>query len=618
MNIAYMRKLIFFLLLCMHTAVYSQNWAWLKGPFLVYQESKYGIQNVLSSTNSLGARQGGSSWYLNGDFYTFGGQGISKGAEGYFNDLWKYDSVSKNWVWLKGDTILYSPGHFGTKGIADPANVPCARTSAVSWVYNNEFYLFGGISLVPDDQGNMIGAYCGDLWKYSPSSNRWTWLQGDSVKNTLPVFGTKGIADPANKPGALTDGIGWSRDNKLYLYAGSGIQNVPENTNNGPYNNVWEYDPANNNWTWLNGSGDVVAQLPYFNINNSNDPANNPGGRSSLQGVCTGNEFYIFGGRFILSSVPDFISPTMNDLWKYKHATNTWERVQDAAYDDAGNYGSLGIPAASNRPPARVGGCMSSYNNKLYLFGGAFPPYADHQMLNDLWNYDLNTGLWTWVKGSNQPVQPFGNRGPLGVYQPSNTPGGRASFNSAATRTGFYIFGGNGYFDPNEQTSPFTLGNEGVFGDLWKLDITNTSNNIACGNNKVLVCHIPPGNPANAHTLCISQNAVAAHLAHGDYLGPCTNSKGVVYEESETAATSFQVEVLPNPTRSYFTMRVLNEESAEPIKLVVWDVNGRLVEMMEQKPANRNITIGEKYHSGIYLVQVTQGIEQKTIRLVKL
>ncbi len=46
---------------------------------------------------------------------------------------------------------------------------------------------------------------------------------------------------------------------------------------------------------------------------------------------------------------------------------------------------------------------------------------------------------------------------------------------------------------------------------------------VHCGNNnnKVLVCHIPPGNPANAHAICVSENAVAAHLAHGDVLGAC-------------------------------------------------------------------------------------------------
>jgi hypothetical protein len=39
---------------------------------------------------------------------------------------------------------------------------------------------------------------------------------------------------------------------------------------------------------------------------------------------------------------------------------------------------------------------------------------------------------------------------------------------------------------------------------------------------KTTICHVPPGNPANAHTLCIGNAAVEAHLRnHPDYLGPC-------------------------------------------------------------------------------------------------
>lgn len=41
------------------------------------------------------------------------------------------------------------------------------------------------------------------------------------------------------------------------------------------------------------------------------------------------------------------------------------------------------------------------------------------------------------------------------------------------------------------------------------------------GNNKVQVCHIPPGNPGNFHTITVSENALSAHLGHGDLAGAC-------------------------------------------------------------------------------------------------
>ncbi len=42
------------------------------------------------------------------------------------------------------------------------------------------------------------------------------------------------------------------------------------------------------------------------------------------------------------------------------------------------------------------------------------------------------------------------------------------------------------------------------------------------GQTKVDVCHIPPGNPANWHTITVGQPAVNAHVTnHGDMIGTC-------------------------------------------------------------------------------------------------
>jgi hypothetical protein len=40
-------------------------------------------------------------------------------------------------------------------------------------------------------------------------------------------------------------------------------------------------------------------------------------------------------------------------------------------------------------------------------------------------------------------------------------------------------------------------------------------------NNKITICHIPPGNPNNPQTISIPRSALAAHLAHGDHIGEC-------------------------------------------------------------------------------------------------
>ncbi len=49
---------------------------------------------------------------------------------------------------------------------------------------------------------------------------------------------------------------------------------------------------------------------------------------------------------------------------------------------------------------------------------------------------------------------------------------------------------------------------------------------------KVEVCHIPPGNPDNAHTIVISESALQAHLDHGDHVGPCESAPPVEARDS--------------------------------------------------------------------------------------
>lgn len=76
-----------------------------------------------------------------------------------------------------------------------------------------------------------------------------------------------------------------------------------------------------------------------------------------------------------------------------------------------------------------------------------------------------------------------------------------------------------------EESRFFLRGDEGVSerrtGEGRHLK--NKADNVFDHNKRVYVsiCHVPPGKPENHHTIFVSENAVNAHLAHGDYLGPC-------------------------------------------------------------------------------------------------
>lgn len=80
------------------------------------------------------------------------------------------------------------------------------------------------------------------------------------------------------------------------------------------------------------------------------------------------------------------------------------------------------------------------------------------------------------------------------------------------------------------------------------------SNPLATSGGKVTICHIPPGNPNARHTIEIPTAALAAHLAHGDYLGPCNgggasdaNMITIIAEGTFNGITSLvTVELLPS------------------------------------------------------------------------
>jgi uncharacterized delta-60 repeat protein len=142
---------------------------------------------------------------------------------------------------------------------------------------------------------------------------------------------------------------------------------------------------------------------------------------------------------------------------------------------------------------------------------------------------------------------------------------------------------------------------------------------VRCGNkmDKVLVCQVPPGKPSNAHSICVSANAVAAHLNTGSRLGNCSQDASIttrmaVDDQQEENAPGLQV--YPNPSHTSFT---LIYSSVSPLtNMIVYDVSGRVVEkrtVSNGKP----LDFGAAYRPGIYYLQLTQGSEKTMTKIVK-
>ena len=147
------------------------------------------------------------------------------------------------------------------------------------------------------------------------------------------------------------------------------------------------------------------------------------------------------------------------------------------------------------------------------------------------------------------------------------------------------------------------------------------------GISKVTICH-QTGNPNNPCVkICVDESAVAAHLAHGDFLGKCTpncvapvyntgiNSQLILTESGSQTNDILKVKAWPNPSGHEFTLLV-EGSSAEKFVITVYDVLGRKVRRIE-KSNGQLIRFGEELKAGIYLVEVIQGANRKAIKLVK-
>jgi hypothetical protein len=380
-------------------------------------------QSGVSSGVAPAPRLGAASWTdASGTFYVFGGSD----GNNFRSDLWKYNHSGLNptnydtaegiWNFVAGPLTLDQPGTY-TGGLL----LPGARTNAVTWTDGSgNLWLFGGFGY---DGTGAIG-FLNDLWKFDGTS--WTFVSGGNTNqvNQNGIYGTQGTAAATNMPGGRQEAAGWvDASGNLWLFGGEGQDAT--GTANGILNDLWAYNIAGNQWTWVAGSNAANQTGTY-----PTQRVTGPVSTTTAAGTC---------GL--------------------------------AVGDSAQSCAPISVTAAF--PGSRWGAsAWTDANGNLWLYGGwglDSTGTNGNGALNDLWVYTLNStagqpGTWAWIKGSNTGAQ-NGNYGdatfPYKTFQ-DWTPGGRSnSTHWVDNRHQLWVFGGLGY----DSTS--TTGN-GYLNDLWR------------------------------------------------------------------------------------------------------------------------------------------------------
>lgn len=398
--------------------------------------SYHGVKGAPTQTTQPGNRGLYGSWNDSlGNFWIYGGgSGSNK-----FNDLWKFNFSDSLWTWVSGDSVYNQPAVYGLQGVPSSSNNPGARSGFAAWNDSiDNLYLFGGEGY--DANGDL--GKLSDLWKYDPIAGLWTWVAGDTI---IDQIGTYTYPDSASIPRAKSSITSWkTTDGKFWMYGG---------IKNGYFQEIHLYDldyfdVNTNSLNWADGNkGADNWEWGFYGIFGEKGVPSKEALPGSRRGAASwidnfGN-LWLFGGFGFYQH--DFWKRRVNDLWKYNYGDSTWTYISGDTTTLAGNYGTKGVASPSNFPGGRDGAVTwSDNNNMLWLFSGmGYDASGTEGRLNDLWRYDIASGLWTWISGDTV-INSQGTYGTVGVASINNVPSARTDASAWTDSLGIsWLYGGS-------------------------------------------------------------------------------------------------------------------------------------------------------------------------------
>jgi len=438
---------------CSLSSTATDVWTWIGGSNYVNAPGVYGTVGTAAATDTPGARRQPVRWTdAAGNFWLFGGNSVGNVA--MLNDLWEYSPSAQQWVWRGGADTAGAAASYGSQGAPAASNNPGAREGSAGWTDTaGNLWLFGGDSLAGPNWEEF-----NDLWEYEVSSAQWLWVGGSNTAASAGSYGTAGVAAAGNSPPARTGAASWVDSAGIFwLFGGAQLNS------NGSYlavfNDLWSYNPTTGLWTWVGGSNTPNA-VGVYGTQGAAAAGNVPGARSgsSIWLDASGN-LWLFGGLGLNQSG---VAQEYSDLWEYNPGSGewTWAGGSNGA-NAAGVYGTQRAGAAGNGPGARVSAVSwRDHSGNLWLFGGyGYAQIANLGVLNDLWEYNVSSSVWTWIGGSSSTAA-IGTYGTQGIPASGNTPGAREQPVGWLDASGnFWLFGGFGFdsFDVEDDMN-----------DLWR------------------------------------------------------------------------------------------------------------------------------------------------------
>ena len=612
------------------------------------------------------ARQFATAFCIGGKGYI--GTGLDANGN-YLNDFWEYEPVANNWT-KKADYAgggRYSAAGFclGTKGYVGTGVGALGNNTkdfyefdpvGNTWTQKADFggsERFGCVAFVLGSKGFIGSGYNHslnkDFWEYDPTSNAWT--RRADFEGTAREFATAFSTGSKAFIATGIDKFGFKADlweyNPSTTYLWSNNETTPEIT----VTTSGTYSVTITNST-LGCSATSLPTVVKVNTATTADTTATVCNSFTWHGVT----YYNTGDKIYTTTNVAGCDSTITLHLTISVLSTTFSKTNSGCYGSS--TGSITVNATSGVSPFKyrlgtVGPINSANNTFSNLKAGSYRAYVQDATGCIGVAAPIVVSQAPKITATITPTAVTGCYGSANGKLSISNPSGNAPFKYKLGTNGSYTS-----FTPPYSITGLKAGNYIIYiqdassctastgvttvAQPAQVAVSFTKTDISCTTPTASLTLSSPGNAnatfkINPGSNVYSTKTTYSGLVAGTYYCYAKDSNGcagrtgpIVFAPAtgcgsilaKTPFASLQVEneyleisLWPNPSSSFFRL-IVHSANMQPVYVRVIDANGRSVYETKGQP-EQSFMFGDKLLNGLYLIEVKQGKEVKTLKAIK-